>query len=1039
MSTPREKIEQSIAALEAQRPALGDQVVELAISALRKQLDELGDAQLALDEQRKQVTVLFAEARGGPLSDTSLDIEDLTERINTLWARLDLVIQEHGGRIDKHMGDVVMAVWGVERSSEDDPERAVRAALEMQTVLADFQQGSAALLNLRQGLNTGPVVLSRVGATAEYTAIGDTVNVASRLQAAAEAGAILISQDTYRQVRGLFEVRALEPLTVKGKRDPLQVYQVYSARPRAFRRGGRGVEGIETRMVGRDAELAALQAAYRQVRSGGACQIATIVGDVGVGKSRLLYEFDAWVEVYGGRHALLRGRANQEFQSLPFALLRDLFMFRFELQDSDPLPVIWEKFERGVQEVLGYQESSRRRAHLIGQLLGFDFSASPHVRNVLADWEQLRDRALGYIDDFIHTLAGGLPVLVLLEDIHWADESSLEAIQHFAHALADRPVLLVCAARSGLFERRPQWLSGQARSLRLDLTPLTWEDSLALVDDILQKAQPAPELLREIVARSADGNPFYLEELIKMLIDDGVIITGPERWTVEAQRLGSVRVPPTLTGILQARFDSLPPRERSLLQHASVIGRAFWEDALAYVNQADPDGGWPAEALQPLLEAVLQREMVFRRDASLFADTDEYIFKHALLRDTIYESVLRRDRRVFHARVAEWLIAKAGSRSTDVAGLIAEHLERAGQDEQAAAYLTQAGEAALRVSAYREALSFCERALALLPAESRLAVAPNLRAGEALLGLSEYSRSRQRLEAGLELARCFDDEPSAASALNNLGWIDRNQGLYEAAQCHLNECLELTRKSGDQLNTARALSNLGWVDLKQGEYERARQRLTESQELFRDLEGPYSLAMTLVGLGVVARAARDYEAADKYMTEAVAIYREIGNRGGMASSFTGLGETARLQGQYYSARSYYKASLELDREIGDMLGVAIDLGNLGHASVALGDDPDAIGYYLEGLRTVLPIGSLPFALDILAGLAGALARTGQPQLALQIIAFAEDNPALMDETRPILDASRLTLQQRLGSGAYLAARRAFQSQNLEALAALLPL
>ena len=405
--------------------------------------------------------------------------------------------------------------------------------------------------------------------------------------------------------------------------------------------------------------------------------------------------------------------------------------------------------------------------------------------------------------------------------------------------------------------------------------------------------------------------------------------------------------------------------------------------------------------------------MIFQREASTFADVMEYIFKHTLLRDTIYESVLKRERRVFHARVADWLIQHAESRPADVAGLIAEHLERADQDQKAAIYLNLAAESALNVSAYREALDFSKRALALLPKDSQLRISPAIRSGEALIGMSDYTGARKYLEEGLALARAHQDETNTIRALVKLGWIFRNLGSYNEALSTLEESLLLARKIEERTGIAQALSSLGWVDIKLGEYAQAREHLTESEKIFRERGNSVDLAYVLIGLGIVARAFKEYILAEQHLTNALTVNLEIGNRGGMASCFTSLGETARLQGNYTTARSYYKAALDLDREIGDLLGTAIDLGNMGHATFADGDFAGAIPYYHEGLQVVLPTGAIPYALDMLAGLASALAHTGEIELALELSGLVLNHPATMQETRPLVNTALEYIHTRL--------------------------
>lgn len=470
----REHLEQAITALESQRATLGDAVVEASVAALRQQLATLDPP--PADQQRKLVTLLLADVSGFTALSETMDAEDVTDLMNALWRRLDAVILEHGGRIDKHMGDAVMALWGTEVAQEDDPVRAVRAALAMQEQVQSFAaaRGATPLL-MRIGVHTGLVLLGAVGTTGEFTAIGDAVNAASRLQYAAPVGGVLVSHDTYRHARGFFEVQPLEPISIRGKTELLQVYVVLRARPRAFRLSTRGVEGIETRMVGREVELRFLQHHFEQALLKGAGRWVAIIGEAGVGKSRLLYEFERWLEFLPQRSTCLKGRASAEMQSLPYALLRELLASNLGIQDSDSAATAREKWERGLARVWGANDQSR--AHILGQLVGFDFRASPHLQGVLEDAQQLRDRGLLYLADYARSMSAAAPVVALLEDLHWADDSSLDAIEYIIQAAtagADQaaPLMILATTRPALFERRP--IRG---ALHLSLQPLSPADT----------------------------------------------------------------------------------------------------------------------------------------------------------------------------------------------------------------------------------------------------------------------------------------------------------------------------------------------------------------------------------------------------------------------------------------------------------------------------------------------------------------------------------------------------------------------------------
>jgi class 3 adenylate cyclase len=579
-------------------------------------------AERASAEQLKQVTVLFADLCGLDVPNGALDAEESDELTRELWRRVDAAVENHGGSVERHVGGQVLALWGAASAREDDPEQAVCAALRMQETVGEFVRetlrdsfagGGAGERVMRVGVNTGAVLLSAAGG--EFAATGATVNVAQRLEEAAPVGGILISHDTYRHVRGIFDVRELELPNVRRRAESVRAYIVERAKPRAFRPRTRGVEGVETRMVGRQAELARLRDALSTVVEDRELQAVTVFGEAGLGKSRLLDEFSSEVELSAERAQVFQGRAGQWTRGLPYALVRDVFSFRFRIQDDAPPASAREKMERGLVELFGGGEGALMRAHFIGHLAGLDFSSSPHLAGILDDAKQVRGRAFHYAAQLFRETARAAPVVLYLEDLHWADDGSLDFVDHLTRACADSAVLVVCFARPDLLERRPAWGEGLACHSRVTLQPLTKRETRQLVEEILRYAQSIPHALRDMIVGAAEGNPFYVEELIKMLIDQGVIVPDAADWRVDASRLVEVRVPPTLKGVLQARLDGLSDWEKTVLQRASVIGREFWDGALEQFSRSARARGEACEGdVAAALAALRRRELVFRRE-----------------------------------------------------------------------------------------------------------------------------------------------------------------------------------------------------------------------------------------------------------------------------------------------------------------------------------------------------------------------------------------------------------------------------------------
>jgi predicted ATPase/class 3 adenylate cyclase len=1003
MITELEQIEQAIRVLDAQRSTLGDAVVDTALAPLREKLAALAAREQPREAKRKLVTILFADISGFTAMSEKLDAEEVTELLNALWARLDIAITSRGGQIDKHTGDGVMAIWGADAAREDDPERAVLAALDMQAALASFQPTQDVSLGLRVGINTGPVLLGEIGLTREFTAMGDAVNLASRLENAAPVGQVLISHDTYRHVAGLFELRPQALLPVKGKREPIQTYLVQRARPQAFCMHTRGIEGVDTRMVGRETELGALQKAYQNVVETGETRLLVITGEAGMGKSRLLHEFEKWLDQYPGQAQIFKGRATPVLQGVPYGIIRDLFASKFDILESDNAAAALEKFRAGMGGILPPE-----KADLIGHWIGFDFSNSPAVQK-LAGISGFGRLAQAYLGNYLRAVAVRQPTLLFLDDLHWADDSSLDLIDHLAATMPRSQLLLVGLTRPHLFERQPGWGQRLTCCSRLDLKLLSLQDSCALVDEILKKVDVVPDSLRGLVVGSAEGNPYYLEELLKMMLDAGVIEPKPgesDRWRVNLERLEATRIPPTLTGILQARLDSLPRSERELLQCAAVVGRVFWDAAVSDVLAGE------RRQVRTILEAIGGREMISWQEHSAFAGAQQYAFKHTLLHDVTYETVLLKLRRDYHASTAHWLETHAGERISEYAGLIAGHLERANLAEQAIHYLRLAGERALGAYAYREAADYFKRALSHIPDENIERTSLLVQLGETMWYLGEYEQAQTCLQEGLTLGEKHGQAEYRSDALVHLGAIARKQGSWAQARAHLIESLDIARQVGNQNKIANALHNLAWVDIRQGVYLEARAKLAESRMLYQAQDNRSGLADVLNGLGTVSLNLGEYDETRRLYQESLAIFREVGDRPGESAALVNLGEAARRQGDYEAARNYYEAALKIDHEIGDELLAAMTLGNLGHTSLACQDYAAAEEYYRKGLQAALEINDLPDMLDILSGLSGVLLKTARQEQALIVLGAVLCHPALEDESRAIADQALESLQAR---------------------------
>jgi class 3 adenylate cyclase/tetratricopeptide (TPR) repeat protein len=996
-----ERIQQAINVISTQRILLGDPVVNITLEALQDQLVQLevdGDSPHPQRvAQRKQITILFANVTGFNSIAQAMPDTNMLDIMNLLWQRLDKAITNQGGTIDKHIGDAVMGLFGVPLAREDDPERAIQAALAMRAALSDFtnelletQQLDDAVadteqlhLQLRIGINTGPVLLGGVGSSDEYTVIGDAVNVASRLERTAPGGGILISHDTYLLVRGIFDTEPLGPVTIKGKSDPVQVYLVLGAKPRRSFLTGRGVEGVHTRMVGRDAEMTQLKTALDTAVATRTGQLITIVGDAGVGKSRLMQEYNEWILAHPQNLPTFRGQIEQRMNQQPYALVRNMLSTYFDIQDSDSAKTVEQKLIQGIQQFTTLsQKEVQARARTIGQLLGLILETRGQQLVPATESPQIRTRAYGYLRDIFRQIVTDAPAtLVVLEDLHWADEASLDLIEYLSAICQVSPLLIFCLTRPSLFEEHTEWRENLVNDTAvyqttIHLTPLTVTESRQLVTDILRKLPNTPDELCDLVVERAEGNPFYVEELIKVFIEDGIIVVGDEEWQIKPVQLGSVRIPTTLTGVLQARLDRLSELERATLQRAAVIGRQFWDSAVIQMNELAADPLHASETIAAL-QALEKRDMIFKRHTSVFSGIQTYYFKHAILREVTYEGVLLRDRPIFHRQAADWLANQSRERIAEHAGFIAEHYELAGEKPKASELYEIAANRAQGMADPERAITYFGKALFLLTEKShdtawqlrlqrRLGTLLKMQ-GRLVEASQTYMTMRYTAEIDGDLAAqahawnglactrkhqgLFDTMLEAATEAEQVAWLvgadeELAQALLLKSEAHLhlgdielasgaaNRALSISDRQHDMTATMQSLALLTSIYIASGREARAELYLEElaDQLDLQDLE-PKVIAHNKAERGRLYRRLEQYEKSGHELIAAVDQYRELDMQAEIAETVNQIAELARFRGTAHVAIPLYQDALEIAKAIGDKLASLTYRSNLAAALI----------------------------------------------------------------------------------------------------------
>ena len=786
--------------------------------------------------------------------------------------------------------------------------------------------------------------------------MGLTVSLASRMEQAALPGTLFISQFTHQHIRGAFEVESIPPIEAKGFPQPVAVYRVLAARPRTFYTITRGVEGVETGLIGRDAELRQLQEALTRTIQNQETQVVTIVGEAGVGKSRLLYEFDRWVAHIPTRLIAFKARAAPQMMAVPFGMLRDMISYRLGVLTTDPAYITRQRLVEALTPFL--EEGSEMKAHFVGSLLGFDFSDSPYLQGVVNDPKQLHERARLYLSQYFAAVARKTVTILMLDDLHWADTPTVNFIAQLAHEYPQLPLLVVCLARPILTERFPGWgqqmLSADLslpvpsplpRNLQLDLGPLTRQASLELLNEILHNVEDLPDTLCERILANADGNPFYLEEFIQSLVDAKVIHRGSPGgpWKLDPKRLGSLEVPSTLIALLEARLDSLNTAQRILVQQASVIGRVFWRSALQAIR-----GNKPIADAE--LVPLFKRGFFYTQETSTFAGTEEYRFHHGLLRDAAYQALLKSDRQVYHSQAAAWLIAatQAHGRAGEFAPVIAEHFESAGERILAADWYTMSGTRARNQGAPVQARTFFDHALTLLPSDPPSPPsAPDLRrrwnalAGrDEILGILGDTEARMADDAALvSLAESLGDDNLVAEAYYRQGHSLEVMGQYQRALEAYNRGLAATLCAHDRRREALILGLKVICQLRLGDLKAAAQTSAEALSCAEEVADDQVLVRNLTNVSNFYSETGDMARAAQLLERQLVINRRTSNIEGEIIGLSNLGYDYTQLGVPEEGIIALKRCIEMAQAIGHRRFLVYGQLNLALAYLRHGDLP----------------------------------------------------------------------------------------------------
>jgi len=906
-------------------------------------------------EERKVVTVLFADVSGSTAMAERLDPEQMRAIMTQFFQSMAEVVVRFEGTVEKFVGDEVMAVFGLPTAHEDDPERAVRAALAMRERLEELNRDLAprgVTLQMRIGINTGEVVASAQAAErGEFMVTGDAVNVAARLRGAAEPGMVLVGERTYTNTVALAEYRPLAPLALKGKALPVAAWELLRVLPEAARRG---LSGLRASLIGREEELALLQGVIQRVLRERRPYLVTLLGAPGVGKTRLLEEMllalPAAVTVRQGR--------SLPYGSTALWAVAEIIRADCGILRSDSLESMTGKLEARIDELWGGERESgeaRQIAVHLARVLNI-----PGLASDLAP-ESSREDLFWALRRYVEQVAAHGPLLLVFEDLHWGDVELLDLIEYLAQWTSGVPLLILCLTRPELLEVRPAWGGGKRNYTALFLEPLSAESTRRLLQELL-RLEEVPDAVAATVA-VAEGNPYFVEEILRMLIDTGALQRRDGRW--EASGVLTATVPDTIQGVVTARLDRLSREEKTVLQEAAILGTRFWMGGLAHVT------GEREPALLPVLVALQGKDFLVEHARSQLEGQREFAFKNLIIRDVAYAMLPKGKRLEKHQRFGGWLEQTYGEGAEQFADLLAHHWGQAarlaqeiGLPEQwrdiapkALRYALLAGRRAARVYANEQAVTHFESARQLaerlgtdperiaalegladvyaLQAKweeaSRLyqeALTYHQQKGDAVRqarmqsrigstfasGVFDFRQAVRHVQSAMEVLE-GRREPRELAALNiQMARIQSFMGDFARADAYVRAGLALAEEHGLAAQVAEGRLYLAWNDVAMGRPEALETYPAAVAELER-IGDPSRLVMGMYGLNVLYTGRGEYGQARRPLERALALASEMGHRTRICLSYMALGRLHLLTGDWTAARQALESYMRWSAEI----------------------------------------------------------------------------------------------------------------------------
>jgi predicted ATPase/class 3 adenylate cyclase len=927
--------------------------------------------------ERRNVTVVFSDISGFTKFSEMRDPEEVAAIANICHNAMGRVIYEYDGVVDKIVGDGLMAIFGIP-TRENDPERAVLAAIEIQQVMEKlFQEMEKAMgitFGLSIGINTGVVVIGDLGndMLMDYTVIGDVVNTASRVEGKAEAGEILVTYETYQRTSHCFDYQPLEPVNLKGKSQPVKLYKVISQKERPL--NARGIKGLSSPIIGRDKELAISKKMVDNLIAGNG-GILAIKGEAGLGKSRLVAEIVEYTKSY--HITRINGKCFPYSRSINYWVFIDALKGYFQIESNDNTEVIIEK----IMNRTGNENIAESTVSIIGSLISPKFKTEG-----IADSKDELDKKLrifSAISDVLRSSSRSNPLLLVLDDLHWADDLSIELLLFLVENLSDSEIIFVFVYRPSMpdehdnnsIQKIEGYLQNSGDSTLITLSPLSNDASSVLLGSLLS-TEELPSEIKELILSKASGNPFYLEELIRSIIDDKAIEQRDGKW-LAVKKIEDIQVPSNIQDVIIARIDRLDEESKNILYSASVIGRAFDYDAILYLFTGGIESVTPnisQNNLNDLLGELPQTLLKFQKTRSIhrvygqildkhleklegmgFISYEEsnihgFKFRHTLIHDVAYNSILIKRRRQLHEMVGKYIEEIHSDGLEEFYELLAYHYDNSNNKEAAISYTINAGEKSIKsfTGSAQSALQYFIKAEDIL-------ISPSLEndgktiykqriyngKGEVYNDLGQFEEALASFEVVLTIAGEKKDFPLKAKALRQIGNNKTQIGNWNDGLKAYNESLSIVRDLGDLPQMGFVYNAIGYGYFVKGEYDEAMKYFQEALRI-----GKQCSDLPLIGdasncLGMLASVKLDLDEAIQHYQDSLKSYKELKESHYEAQAYQNLGIAHFKKGELSIADKYYDDSLKISEKCGYIRLKAYTYLNKAELYLSLSDPENA--------------------------------------------------------------------------------------------------